>query len=105
MEITFDKEYLRDLYVSGKCNDKKYRFRSDIVERYRRRIESLVDAPNVEWLYRYSALNFEALRGDKAGTYSIRVNHKYRIEFSVREEDAETVLTVCNILELSNHYK
>ena len=26
MLVTFDKEYLKELYVSGKCSDKKHRF-------------------------------------------------------------------------------
>ena len=45
------------------------------------------------------------LRGDKAGISFIRVNDQYRIEFTVKQVSAETVVTICNILELSNHYK
>ncbi|CDD91550.1 uncharacterized protein BN604_00790 [Bacteroides intestinalis CAG:315] len=29
MLVTFDKEYLKELYVSGKCSDKKHRFQPD----------------------------------------------------------------------------
>ncbi len=40
------------------------------------------------------------------GPYSsIRVNDQYRIEFTVEQVSSETVVTICNILELSNHYK
>ena len=54
---------------------------------------------------KYKGLNFESLQGDKQGISSIRVNLKYRIEFTVTDTGLESFATVCNILELSNHYK
>ena len=59
----------------------------------------------VEDLYRYHSLNYEKLVGDKSGIESVRVNDQYRIEFQTKRVEAEIVVTVCNILELSNHYK
>lgn len=41
MEITFDKEYLRQLYEDGKTNDKKHRFQRQIISRYQLRIKIL----------------------------------------------------------------
>jgi len=35
----------------------------------------------------------------------VRVNDKYRIEFEERTEGAETIATIVNITELSNHYQ
>ena len=35
MVVTFDKEYLKELYEFGKANDKKHRFQPDIVRRYK----------------------------------------------------------------------
>ena len=87
MIVTFDKEYLRELYETGK-SDKKHRFQ-----------------PDVEELFTIHSLNYEVLKGDKAGISSIRVNNQYRIEFTVSEQDSETIVYICNILELSNHYK
>lgn len=40
----------------------------------------------------------EALRGDRAGQHSIRINDKYRICFVWREGDAEDV-------EVTHHYE
>ena len=107
MLVTFDKEYLRELYETGK-SDKKHRFQPDIVKRYQRyqkRIDTLKRALNVEELFTIHSLNYEVLKGDKAGISSIRVNNQYRIEFTVSEQDSETIVYICNILELSNHYK
>ena len=104
MIVTFDKDYLRELYEHGKTNDKKHLFQPDIVKRYQQRIKTLESAPRIETLFQIKSLNYEVLGGDKAGRSSIRVNNKYRIEFSVSYQ-GEPVVTVCNIVELSNHYK
>lgn len=104
MVVTFDKEYLKELYESGKTNEKKYRFQPEIVKRYKRCIDYLKSASSKESLFPINSLRFEALSGDKAGLFSIRVNDKYRIEFTLRETTDEPVLTICNIVELSNHY-
>lgn len=109
MTVRFDKEYLAELYYEGRCRDKKHRFQPDIVERYKRRIDILCSATCIEALYRIHSLRYEVLQGDKAGISSIRVNDRYRIEFIVsRGEDCpatEKEITICNIIELSNHYE
>ena len=105
MEVTFEKDYLQDLYKSGKTEDKKHRFQPEIVKKYRHCIDTLLGAKNIEVLYSIHSLNYEVLKGDKQGISSIRINRQYRIEFTVKDKGAEPVITVCNILELSTHYK
>jgi len=105
MEIKFDKKYLSELYYNGKCSDKKRRFQPQIVKIYKKRIDLLENVPSVESLYKYNALHYEVLQGDKKGLESIKVNDQYRIEFSTTKIESETIVTVCNIIELSNHYK
>lgn len=105
MEINFEKEYLRELYESGKTSDKKHRFQPQIIEKYQLRIKMLEQADSIEELFPINSLHYEVLKGDKAGISSIRVNKQYRIEFTVKQILSETVITICNILELSNHYK
>lgn len=104
MIVTFDQVYLRELYEQGRTSDKKHRYQPDVVRRYQQRIKTLESAPRIETLYQLNSLNYEVLGGDKKGVSSIRVNDKYRIEFTVNFQ-GEPVVTVCNILELSNHYK
>lgn len=106
MIVKFEKEYLSELYYEGRCHDKKHRYQPDIIKRYKQRIDTLNAASCIETLYQFHSLEYEVLSGDKAGISSIRVNNKYRIEFSVSyEETGKTLLTICNIIELSNHYK
>lgn len=81
MIVEFGEEYLRDLYAGGECNVKNYRYRGDIVKRYKRGVDYLKWASRNEDIFRRNSLNFEALMGDKSGCFSIRVYDQYRIEF------------------------
>ncbi|MDF9828951.1 type II toxin-antitoxin system RelE/ParE family toxin [Parabacteroides sp. PF5-6] len=105
MIVAFEKKYLRDLYEEGKTDDKKHRYQPEIIRKYKRCIDILLDANNIEALFRLNSLNYEVLKGNKQGISSIRVDKQYRIEFTVTNDGAEPVVTLCNILELSNHYK
>lgn len=105
MYVTFEKNYLQELYEKGRSGDKHHRYQPDIVRRYQRCIDYLLDVKNVKGLMQINSLHYETLKGDKAGLSSIRVNDKYRVEFTVKETIDEAVLTVCNVIELSNHYK
>ena len=105
MIVTFEEKYLQELYETGKTADKKRRFQPDIIRKYQYCIRYLLGASCIEALYPVSGLNYKELKGDKFGISSIRVNKKYRIEFTVKDNGIEPLITVCNILELSNHYK
>ena len=61
--------------------------------------------PDTLSLMRINSLNYEKLKGDKKGLSSVRVNDQYRIEFEEYTVDGQSVATICNITELSNHYK
>ncbi|GHT37504.1 hypothetical protein AGMMS49574_30230 [Bacteroidia bacterium] len=106
MVVTFEEEYLEKLYETEKSTDKKHRFQPEVISRYVRCIDILMGAPNTEALYTINSLGYEKLKGDKKGTSSVRVNDKYRVEFTETQvQETETIITICNILELSNHYK
>lgn len=104
MVITFEHLYLQELFETGRASDKKHRFQPQIVKLYQRRIGMLMSASSPETLYQFNSLHFEALKGDKVGLFSIRVNDQYRIEFSLHSHEEHTLITICNIIELSNHY-
>jgi proteic killer suppression protein len=105
MEIIFDKTYLEELYYTGRTTDKKYRFQPQIAKKYRKTIDILESVAGIEDIFRYNGLRYETLHGDKEGLESVRVNDQYRIEFKTTKIFSETTITVCNIIELSNHYK
>ena len=51
MIVTFDKDYLQQLYEKGKCDDKKHRFQPDIVKRYKKGIDYLKRVNKIEELF------------------------------------------------------
>ncbi|MDR2621722.1 MAG: type II toxin-antitoxin system RelE/ParE family toxin [Dysgonamonadaceae bacterium] len=105
MIVTFNKDYLQELYEKGKCDDKKHRYQPDIVKRYKKGIDYLKRSAKIEELFLLPSLRYEVLKGDKLGISSIRVNDQYRIEFTVSEQGTDSRGYVCDLLELSNHYK
>jgi len=105
MIVTFNEVYLRDLFKKGSCNDKKHRFQPQVIRGYQKGVKYMFKARSPEELRMINSLNFEPLKGDKKGLFSIRANDKYRIEFTMEVNEEEPVLTICNIVELSNHYK
>jgi proteic killer suppression protein len=105
MFVEFDKEYLRELFEQGRTSDKQHRYQPEVVRGYQKAVASLKRAINVEMLYRLNSLNYEVLKGDKKGISSVRINRQYRLEFTVREVVNEQIITVCRLLDISNHYK
>lgn len=105
MIVVFEKECLKELYVQGSTTNRKYWFQPQIVTKYMKVINMMKQMENVQGLMKYGSLHYEKLHGDKDGTSSVRVNDQYRIEFTETIEEGNTVATICNITELSNHYQ
>ena len=70
MVIEYEKDYRQELYESGVCRNKKYRFQKQVVLEYQKRIDTLMAATRIEDLFVFNSLNFEALDN---GYYSIRI--------------------------------
>jgi len=106
MKINFEKDYLKELYENGKARNKKHRFQPSVIKKYVQTIDKLRVAKNTEELYPIRSLNYEKLAGDKKDLESVRVDGKYRIEFmtTLKGEEPNSI-TICSIIELSNHYK
>lgn len=105
MFVEFDKEYLRELFERGRTSDKQHRYQPEVVRGYQKAVFLLSSANTVTDLFRNNALNYEVLKGDKKGVSSVRINRQYRLEFIVREVVNEQIITVCRLLDISNHYK
>lgn len=104
MLVTFEETYLQDLYEKGVSTSKKHRYQPSIIARYIDRVNLLKKVITKEELFPIKSLHFEALVGNKRGRFSIKVNNQYRVEFTINENLEQPVLTICNIVELSNHY-
>ena len=51
MKIDFDKEYLEELYTTGKTKSKKYRFQPEVVRKYIETVDKLRAANRIEDLF------------------------------------------------------
>ena len=105
MIITFTQTYLKELYTDGKASDKQHRFQPQIAKKYAKVINIMRQERDVIGLTKYGSLHYEHLHGDKEGISSVRVNDQYRIEFTEGFDGETPIANVCNITELSNHYK
>jgi proteic killer suppression protein len=106
MKIEFEKEYLKELYETGKTTSKKHRFQPQIVAGYLKCIRLLEIAETIEDLYVNNSLRYEKLKGDKKGLSSVRVNNQYRLEF-IEITNANNIkeIEILSLTELSNHYQ
>jgi len=106
MKIIFEKEYLRELYETGKTADKKHRYQPQIVHGYVKCIKYLIKVVRMEDLFLINSLNYKKLTGNKAGSSSVRINDQYRLEFReiVNLNDIPEV-EICSLIDITNHYK
>ena len=106
MKVKFEKEYLRELYETGKTTDKKHRFQPQVVNGYLKCMNALCVATEMEELFQYNALHYEKLKGDKKGLSSLRINDQYRLEFrEVVNRNDILEIEACSIVDITNHYK
>lgn len=103
MVIEYEKDYLKELYENSKCKSKKYHFDAAVVKKYQKRIDTLIAATQIENLFVFNSLNFESLQG-RANYFSIRIDSHYRLEFRIRNEGTKSLLTICTVTDISNHY-
>ena len=106
MKIEFEKEYLRELYETGKTTDKKHRFQPQIINGYLKCVKSLQKVKRMEDLYLIKSLNYEKLKGDKKGLSSVRINAQYRLEFRELINPNNIIeIEICTLVDITNHYK
>jgi len=64
MNIDFKEESLRDLYIGGATQDRKYRYLSnDIIKRYIKAVNYLRAVRRIEDLYYIKSLHYEKKKG------------------------------------------
>jgi Plasmid maintenance system killer protein len=107
MVIQFGKEYLKQLYYDGKSSDKTRRFQPQVVKGYVKCVKLLERVRMIEDLFPFHGLNYEVLRGEKKGLSSVRINNQYRLEFEVAtdKETDETIIRICRLIDITNHYR
>lgn len=104
MVIKFNNKYLEAL-AKGAVKGKQ-RYSAEVVIMYRKRLKMISLAKGTSDLRTFKSLHFELLQGDKKDQrYSIRINDKYRLEFSIEKGRGIIIEEIIVIEDLSNHYK
>ncbi len=102
MKITFNNPTLEQLFF-GKYTGKPI-CPDPVLAKFKRKMLILAKTDTMRELSRIKGLNLEALKGDRSGSFSIRIDLKYRLIFRIEPNNvviAEEII----IDELSNHYK
>jgi toxin HigB-1 len=103
MQVNFKTEYLSYLYFTPLEEIKgKLEFSKLIIKQYKKKVQLLNAISNLEQLKQFGGLNFENLKGDRKGEYSIRLNNQYRLIF---EQINENEIAVLLLNEISKHYE
>lgn len=103
MEIRFNNAYLENLYAGRPLKGKPV-YSKELVVQFKKTVLRIEQADNSIQLRQFRSLNLEALKGNKKGLYSVRVNKQYRLEFTL-ENDNITLLEIVLIEDLSKHYQ
>jgi toxin HigB-1 len=107
MKVRFNTEDLEYYYITPLDNLKgKLPFSREIIKQYKKKVQVLLSVESVEDLKQFRSFNFEALKGDRKGFYSIRLNLQYRLTFSIeKEKNGDFRLDIFLLTEISKHYE
>jgi len=97
LRIVFEDDDLRRL-----AEDASYaprRWGADIIKAYRKKIQVLRAATDERDLYALRSLHLEQLKGNRAGSSSIRLNDQFRLVIKFRTDDDGRVVIVIEMVD------
>ena len=103
MIIRFNNVYLQNLYEAKHVTGKP-RYSHEVILKFKKTVLVLQHTESIKELRKFRGLNFEALKGDHKGYYSVRVDLQYRLILSI-EKELVVVTDVLLIEDLTNHYR
>ncbi|HWJ26904.1 MAG TPA: type II toxin-antitoxin system RelE/ParE family toxin [Flavisolibacter sp.] len=104
MIVKFNNSYLERLFENKPVSGKP-KYSSEVVIKFKKTILRLQFADNIKQLSAIKGLNFEALKGNMKGFYSVRVDYHYRLILSVEHEGSIVIKEILVIEDLTNHYQ
>jgi proteic killer suppression protein len=103
MIVEFNNGYLQKIF-EGKQVTGKPKYSQDVILKYKKTVLMLQNTESIVELRKFRGLNFEALKGNYKGYYSVRVDLQYRLILSV-EKGSVVITDVLIIEDLTNHYQ
>jgi len=103
MEIKFNDAYLEKLFLNKPVKGKPL-YSSEVITKFKKKVLLIQQIENTVKLRSFKSLHFEALKGNKKGLYSIRIDKQYRLEFKI-DNNSITLVEIILIEKLSKHYE
>lgn len=104
MNLKFKNSYLEKLF-EGKAVARKPKYSSEIITKFKKTILKLKYADSIREIKNLRGLNFEALKGDLKGYYSVRVDYSYRLILTVDKDETIKITEILTVPDLTNHYQ
>lgn len=107
MRVVFSNKELKQWFETP-LNDieEKLPFNIEILKQYKKKVQLILSADSLIELKKINGLNFEALKGDRKGQFSIRLNKQYRLIIKqLTENENSIVIDIVLIIEISKHYE
>ena len=107
MKVKFKTKELEDFYATPLDDIKgKLPVQKEIIRQFKRKIQILVNIDSLAELKKFKSLHFEALKGNREGEYSVRLNKQYRLIFTIEGEKNDVPgIEVVIINGISKHYE
>ncbi|MEA5459253.1 type II toxin-antitoxin system RelE/ParE family toxin [Arcicella sp. LKC2W] len=87
MTVEFISEELLSLYIGNQKG--KPKFQESVLRQYRKVIDLMLSVESITDLRQFKSLNLHTLERDLVGKFAVRVNMKYRIVFSLIEDEIQ----------------
>jgi len=105
MNIEFEDIALKELYLNGRTNSRKYaKLPPMLVKRYIKTVNYLKAARRVEDLYVVKALHYEKKHGTLKGVEAVWIDPQYRLLFQ-SSPDSDGIVVNALLYEISKHYE
>jgi|SRR6218665_3997423 len=104
MIVQFKNSYLEALF-QDKALPGKPRYSHDITVKFKKTIQKLKFADSIREIKSQKGLNFEGLKGDYKGFFSVRVDRSYRLILTVDKDEHVTIADILSVHDLTNHYQ
>jgi len=103
MDFDFKDKELIALYTKGRS--RKYKFiNAKMLDNFLDCIQGIEAVDSIQEWWSLPGLNFEKLAGYK-NRFSMRIDGKYRLEFSIDFEDEKKTRGFVTVLTISKHYQ
>lgn len=96
MDVDFDDDSLRRLETDREHNGG---YAPEVVKAFRKRMQFIRAVPDERDFYSMRSLNFEKLKGDREGQYSIRLNLQWRLILRLEKRESGKVVVVISITD------